>query len=368
MKGILKIIYIVVGVIATILVYVLGYNSNCVNHIVNLTNEAIAEKDYVQLAKIHGGCFDVNNLAVENDDKFDLVIFPGTTLSSYSYYKEEGKEDTIQANSYDKAYYIYVVNPTYNITPNELNGEYVNGTAIRFKSAEGSYDYLLEVTDTINSNNYSEKPYSVNDIILNGKRQSLTYNDNWGFINLTLSQTIVTNIQSSLKGDINAIELLDRDGQVVFSQNIALDFKTQKFFDDVNPLCVKYNEYIQTIDAAKDDATKKLAEENFQSFYKGTEDTKGFEETFLENTNYSFRLADSTLQPSSLIWSTIGIVVLFFIVLVLLYFLLFHFAFIKRLVSRENRNKAYRVNPGANRRTVIDAKVEDVKKEEPENK
>ena len=74
MKGILKIIYIVVGVIATILVYVLGYNSNCVNHIVNLTNEAIAEKDYVQLAKIHGGCFDVNNLAVENDDLLTLII------------------------------------------------------------------------------------------------------------------------------------------------------------------------------------------------------------------------------------------------------------------------------------------------------
>ena len=39
MKVILKVVYIVFAVIAAVIVYFLGYNSNSVNHIVNLTNK-----------------------------------------------------------------------------------------------------------------------------------------------------------------------------------------------------------------------------------------------------------------------------------------------------------------------------------------
>lgn len=363
MKSVLRIVYILIALIAVVLVYIMGYNSNSINHIINMTNEALESKDYVQLAKIHGGCLDVNNISKENSDDLDLAIFPATTLSSYSYYKDDKNKETVQTNSYDKAYYIYIAYPKFTLTSNELNGEYVNDAAIKFVSNEGSYTYKFEITETVNSKLYNKTPYSVNDIILKGQRQSLTYYENWGFINVTLSESVVNAISSDLKGDINKIEILDRDGKSVYSESINLDFK-QDFFKDVQPLCDNYNTYINEVNS-DDKAVKEAAEEKFNKFYEGTESSKGFEETFLENTNYTFRLADSKLQPGSLVWQTIGIEVLFVIVLVLLYFLLFHFQLIKRLISRENKGKGYRVNPTANKRTVIDAKAKPVKEEKP---
>ena len=118
---------------------------------------------------------------------------------------------------------------------------------------------------------------------------SLTYYENWGFINVTLSESVVNAIYSDLKGDINKIEILDRDGKSVYSESINLDFK-QDFFKDVQPLCDNYNTYINEVNS-DDKAVKEAAEEKFNKFYEGTESSKGFEETFLENTNYTFRLA-----------------------------------------------------------------------------
>lgn len=362
MKSVLKIVYILIALIATVLVYIMGYNSNSINHIVNMTNDAIAAKDYVQLAKIHGGCLDVNNISKENEDNLDLAIFPATTLSSYSYYKDSENTETIQTNSYDKAYYIYIAYPTFELNSNELDGKYVNDAAIKFKSDNGSYTYKFEITENVNSELFNKTPYSVNDVILKGQRQALTYYENWGFINVTLSESVIDAISSDLNGSINAIEILDRDGTSVYSESINLDF-SQKFFTDVEPLCTNYNNYIAEINS-DDEEVKKGAEDKFNKFYEGTDSQKGFEETFLENSDYTFRLEDSVLQPGKLVWQTIGIVALFVIVIVLLYFLLFHFHFIKRLISRENKGKGYRVNPGANRRNVIDAKAKTVNQEE----
>lgn len=363
MKGILKVVYIVFAVIAAVIVYFLGYNSNSVNHIVNLTNKAIESQNYVEVAKIHGGCFDINNLATEDSDDFDIAIFPATTLIQYSYYETEESETPVTKAKYDQAYYIYVFNPKFSLTPNEVDGLYLNDAGIKFKSASGSYNYKFQITETINKDDYNEKPLTFEDALLNGKRESVTYYENWNFINVTLTRSLINTVASQLKGDINSIDILDKDGEAIYTIDVKLDF-SQEFFADVNDLCVEYNKFVDVINS-KDatDEEKESADKAFETFYVGTEDTPGFEEEFLKNENYSFRYADGYLQPGSLVWQTIGLIALFIAAAALLYFLLFHFAFIKEFIARQGRgNGKYRVNPGANRRTnSINAKVNEVK-------
>lgn len=346
-KNILKVLYIAFGLIMAFLIYLIGYRSNIYNHIQDLTATAIAEKNYVDVGMIHGGCFEKNNLVVEDSDQLDLVIFPSTTLVSLSYYTDE--KNTTVVNSYDKSYYVYIFYPTFETMDIKTN-KLVNSAGIRFKSINGSYDYVFKISDTVNEDRYIAKPTSAKEVLLNSERNVYS----WEFYNITLTESLIEAMSDSLKGDIVSLSVLDSSGAEVYSVDVALDF-SQTFFTDVQPLVDHYNTYLEEYNS-DDKAIRENAVSKFDEFYLGTEDTEGFEKTFQANENYTFRYPDSYLQPSKLIWQTVGILALFVICMLLFYVLLFHFAFIKRLVSREGRQN-YRRNPGASRRNVIEAKV-----------
>ncbi len=353
-KKILKIGYIALGLVIAVLVYLIGYNSNGFNHISKLTNKAIENKDYVELAKIHGGCFDTFNLVEENDEILDMAIFPSTTLGSVTYYDEEDKTKTV--SRYDASYYIYIMNPKFDTDTKEVNGKPFNDTALRFISANGTYDYKFQIDKNINSSLYLEKPKSEAEALLNSSRDIFSTYTNWNFFNISLTRSLVNAM--GLEDGIHSIEVLDRDGVVKFSYDVHLDF-TQTFFTDVEPLITHYNTYIEEYNS-DDKEVKNNASKKFDEFYLGED---GFEAKFKKNENYSFRHENKYLQPSSLIWQTIGILVLYLICISLFYFLLFHFSFLKGLISRRTDGK-YSVNPGAKRKDTINAKTKDIQVEE----
>lgn len=366
-KTVLKVVYVAFGVIIAFLVYMIGFNSNGFNHIQRITNEAIEAKDYAEVGMIHGGCLDKRNIVEENSDAFDMAIFPSTVLSTVSYYANVEEKTTTSENSYDNSYYIYVFNPTYSTKNVTTNGVVTNKTGLRFKSEAGSYDYLFSISSTINSDSYIEYPASKNEALLSATRDIESGHTNWGFYNVTLTDTMVTAAQSQLNGAIKSVAVLDSLGEEVASVEANLDF-SQAFFTDVKPLVEHYNSFIAEYNAATDDAGRSAAETKFNEFYLSNTEkgVVGFEDSF-PNEYYTFRHPDSYLRPTSLTWQTIGMLVVYLVCVALLYVLLFHFAFLKGLISR---NGHYRRNPGAKAKpaanantsnsTIIDAEAKEV--------
>lgn len=366
MKSLFKILYVGLAFIMAIFIYMLGYNSNGYAYIQTLTGNAIKEANYSEVAKIHGGCFYSESIVTDESDKFDLAIFPSATLSTYTYYSSSDLDAEATTDYlYENSYYIYVFKPTYEYD-NLSVGDTFNNTAIRFNSANGSYNYLLNVTDAINTDHLSTQPLSLNDSALKASRNAISSYSSWEFFNITLTATMIEAMQSELKGAITSVTLVDSEGKDVDTVAVELNFDHQ-FFTDVEPLAVKYNEYIKEFNAAdqaKDKDGVKAAEEKFNAFYEGDGSTKGFKDKFFEiNSKNSFRHDDDYLRPGKLVWQSIGMIVLFVVCAALLYVLLFHFNFIKSIVFKD-RSGNYRKAPGAysKKANSINAKVEPVNK------
>lgn len=364
-KKILKIVYLAFALIMAFLVYIIGYNSNGYSHIQKLTADALNDKNYVDIAKIFGGCFDTRNLVTSQNDVCEVAIFPSTTLSQISYYKDSESSDIEISNTYNNSYYIYIFNPSTSLQTVDYKnskGELMNDFGIRFQTASGDYyDYKFKISSTVNSYMINDKPLSVKDVILNGERDLFTSYTNWGFYSLTLTSPLIDAMD--LDGNITSISILDscsnNSEHVKCNIDVNLDF-SQEFFDDVKDLVKNYNQYIE--DSNSEDSTiKDNAANKFNEFYDGNENTLGFEEKFLSNPNYSFRYEDKYLQPTKLIFQTLGILVLYLVCVALIYVLLFHFARIRDLVTRnrgttKNYGSRKTVEKKLNNKNVIDTK------------
>ena len=109
LKNVLKVLYIGVVVILALFVYIMGYNTNTADHIKKITNEAIQERDYTEVARIHGGCFDEVNIVEAqpsiNTNNYELAVFKSASLFTTSYLNNE--EQMLEYNVFDYSYYIY---------------------------------------------------------------------------------------------------------------------------------------------------------------------------------------------------------------------------------------------------------------------
>lgn len=364
MKNVLRVLYIGFAFIVAIFVYIIGYDSNTYSYIQNLTSNAISEKDYVDVAKIHGGCFYAESIITDESDKYDIAIFPSANLSTYNYFTSEEIDATECSDYiYENSYYIYVFSPQYE-NENLVTDKVFNKTGLRFNSNSSSYDYYFTVSATLNNDQYKATPLSRNEAALNVERTGDSYFSNWGFYNVILTETQINAM--GLDGNISSIDIIDSYGEVVDTLSVSLDF-SHKFFDYISPLSVEYNkfinEYNEAITAKNNDLADEI-EDNFNLFYDGDEENNqaGFKDTFFEvDEKNSFRHDDKYLRPVKLVWSTIGMICLYLICAALLYALLFHFNTIKALVFRDKSN-TYRKGYGAyNKANTIDAKVSDVK-------
>ena len=419
MRTILKVLYVAFGIVIAFVVAIASYNVNAYDHIVELTNEGIKSKEYYKVAMVHGGVLDKDNLITEQNSKLDMAIYPSFTLSSYSYTEDD---ETIEYENYDKSYYIYLFDLKFDTGLSDVE---INRSALRFETSNGYYfDYLFVVNSDTNSSQYVKSPTSLKEAVVNSERDAFERYDAWGFIGITLTETIYNAIAEELNNDpISKISVIGNDGEnnVVASYDVDLSFENQELYDRASPLLNIYNAIFASTGAEKtklektlevyydgfevsltnendiltgeysfsyvaDNATQteiydtyEIDMSNDEVKINGTYAEKisetdnsakylcnnivyeiindngyklrvaGFEESFLfgsDETNFTFRYSDDKLQPSSLIWDAAGIVALFVVAAALVYFLIFHFKFIKRLVLREGKkgNNKYTVN------------------------
>ncbi len=324
-----KVLYIGVSVIIAIVVYMVGYQSNQNNHIYDLVSKNVSSGEYANVGRTLGGCFDTNSIISENEEKLDLVIYPATTLTSSYQYGDQ------KYQHFEAAYYIYLFKPQFSLW-NAEDVKVPNKAGIRFTSSDGSsYDYYYLVNENVNSNCYVKDPNTLEEALLKNGRQHIIYQKQQGllFSVSTFTKKQLELIQNRLNGKaIDTISILDIRGEAVYTTNVKLDF-TQDFFIDIEPFSTRFDEYVQAVNATSDSKEQKQLEEDFNAFSKDWQ-----ENTFapwVDEKGYTMRYDNSVLSPGSLIWQTIGMVALFAVVVVILYLLLFHFAAIKRIFSRE---------------------------------
>ena len=334
-KSIFKVLYIGFAVILAILVYIAGYNTNAYNYINKITTNAINNKDYVELAKIHGGCFEavdlVTNEPTLNKNGYELAIFKSGTLVTEEFYVSDETKTT--ENEYVYSYYVYLFGLTDTLDASTDGTTVTNKTSFNFVGTEGEYEYFFKVSNYYNTAIYNDKPKTFTEAILGDERNLFANQENWGFVNLTLTESL---FEAMNIGTIKEIQLTDANGQVVFTQNIELDFNDQSgFFSEIKPLVVNYNEYIDKVTGEATNEQISKAEATFNEFYAK------FEEEFVKNPTNTFRHEDKYLQPSNLVWKTAGLVAAYIASAMILYILLFNFALIKRIFNRNSYSKDY---------------------------
>ena len=206
LKNVLKVLYIGVVVILALFVYIMGYNTNTADHIKKITNEAIQERDYTEVARIHGGCFDEVNIVEAqpsiNTNNYELAVFKSASLFTTSYLNDE--EQMLEYNVFDYSYYIYFFgfNDTMDASTDGTN--FINKSAIKFVGDNGEYTYYLKVSNVYNNSDYNKKPTNINEAVLGQERDLLT--NNWGFINITFTETL---FEAMNIGNIKEIEFMN---------------------------------------------------------------------------------------------------------------------------------------------------------------
>ena len=327
-----KVLYFGVAIIFGILIYIIGYSSNQMNHLEGIVNRAIEKEEFYKVPMVWDGCFDTKSIIENNGEKLDIVMYPATSQTDVSFGEEENKSRFL---NYERSYYLYVFNTKFSISTINAGSTSYNKTSISFSNENGSYEYYFIVNDSMNSQSYVENPMTKEQVLLNTSRDVTNTNSTWNFMRITFTETMLEQIKKEIGGDITKLELKDADGNVQYSSEVKLDF-SQSFFTDVKDLFDNYNVYLNSyMDAnqGKDKDKVKEAENKFQEFYKPW--YENFENT-KEQTGYTFRYDDSYLSPGKLVWQTVGMLALYALVVALFYILLFHFSAVKRIFSREN--------------------------------
>lgn len=321
-----KVLYIGLALVIGIMIGVVGYSSNQFNHIYDLAKNAIEEKNYAEVPKIFGGCFDTHSIVEDQSDQLDIVVYPATSMTDLTYGEEEQRY-----LKYEEAYYIYLFEPKFtyiNVSTSDSTTE--NKTAFVFSSANGSsVTYPFVANDSINDTYYVEKPTTVTEAVLNQERDLTSTQSNWGFMFFTVTKTMLDEFQSQTREDITSLQILNNEGNPIFTADIPLNF-SQPFFKDVEPLIINYNDYLDVYVTGEN---VDEAEQEFSDFYN-----LWLQEEFnekKEEKGYTFRYEDKVLSPGSLIWKTFGMLVLYIVAIALFYILIFHFNWIRKIFSRD---------------------------------
>ncbi|MDE7213878.1 MAG: hypothetical protein K2N42_04805 [Anaeroplasmataceae bacterium] len=330
-----KILYFGIAIVIGILVYIIGYSSNQMNHLEGIVKNAIASEEYYKVPMVWGGCFDSKSIADNNSDKLDLMIYPATSQTEVTYGDEENSSRFLE---FERAYYVYIFNAKFSVDTATDGTSSFNKTAIEFASNDAgssSYDYYFIVNETVNSSQYIKEPTSAEEALLNNEREVSNTNSTWNFMRITFTETMLKQISKEINGGIHKLSVKDCDGSVVYSIDINLDF-SQDFFKAtmIDEVITKYNKYLDDYMAAEGDSSK-LKEIN-STWGKEFEDWKA---EFKENsptTGYVIGYERDVVTPSKLVWQTVGMMALYVLVIALFYILLFHFGAVKRIFSREN--------------------------------
>ena len=349
-KTILKVVYVTIAAVLCFILYLGFYNTFRSDYVVELTSSAVKEKNYEKIAKVFNVTFDLNSiLSTQPTDKAHLEVLPSISrVDAITYKKNEENDSKYTATTnylFEYNYSFYLYEPTFITADSSDNGSLTNSTAIRFYTADESksYDYLLKVTSTVNKDKYNAYPENISDALLKSGRDQLQVLNLINVTYATINESVIKYIESDYLNNekISKYTIVDGTGTEVFTpQEIKLDF-SQQFFNvqEIIDFKSKYNEVIEAQKESTDAANAKYSE--FEKWYYG-ENKDGMFYTFYEteaHPTYMHQLDEAELRPTSIIWKTIGIIALFLLAVAILYVLLFHFKWIKRIVTRNGKNE-----------------------------
>ena len=184
-----KIIYLVIIFLLGIFVTYISYNSNKYQNIYDMVETSINEEKYEEVAKTFGGCCDTNAIAKVKNDKVDVVVFNGTSISDLTYGDE-------RSYSYEPTYYIYLFNVNYGY--GILDGT-KNDASIVFKGENGqTYKYPFTLNSYVNTELIEKENFTKETALFNSTRDVTANMETWNFMFVNVTKPMAEYISGYL--------------------------------------------------------------------------------------------------------------------------------------------------------------------------
>lgn len=340
-----KVIYFSIAVILGMVFYVMIYGANMSDYKLTMVNVAISNEDYHIIPQIFLEVpFDTKSIITENDEDAEVKVYPAAGMVRYDLVDGEEAKTHMR---YEDAYLIFIFKANFPMAGFVDSGNNnVNQTAIQFVGEKGVYDYYFVQNETYNAGSFISNPKTEAESSLNAARELNTIYRDWSFIPISLSKTSIEAIESKT-GKITSFKLFDANGEEKMEENINFSF-TEGFFS---------HKYILENKNKINDALERYYNETDSDIQKEIADEangyiEDFRTNFVDNTKdtgYAITLPESVLTPNSVYWKSIAYLGLYAVLVIMFYFLLFHFRqisdFIKGILGRNNKNvKNYKGN------------------------
>lgn len=316
--------FIVVGFFALAIGY-LQYNTYQVEYVNDLCKEHIKNNEFEEVAKMFIDCFDTKSIINDSTDEADIKIYPGM-MSVNAYYTENHNAKAYVM--YEPIYHMFIFNSKFEFNNLTLDdGKYQNKSSIRFNGDTKSYDYFLQVNSSYNEQCYVEEAKSLSDAVLNNGRTYVNSLDSLGFLTIDFSKTMLDLINKELGSNINSVSIISNEGTELYRMELTFNYDEQ-FFKDSDDLIKFQNDCLDKYEVATSDEERKnivkSAQDELSSWISSN---TGDDSTYFVRT-------ESYSTPSSVIWKTVGSLVIFSIIVALIFILLFKRKLIKKLVFK----------------------------------
>ena len=405
---IIKVIYISFALIIVFFSSIVLFNTAKGDHIINVTNKALQEKDYNEILSLFCGIYYEDSSVTGKKGDTDIIVNPSYVEKSFYYAKDvDGKTETHFYHKFLKSYSFFIFNSDFTTTTRKVKGENINEAGIKFilnKDGETvEYNYPFVISSTVNTTKTFDAATSVYDYELNYKRDIITDSQKYGFYNFTINENTIEAIENSIGGEITGFNVVDSSNKNVFESDFTFTFEFAEPFymteyngsKEAGVIENIYNTYIPYYDSYKINSKKYIAdnyvaEYNSKSVYE--EKNKQFDESV---TNFIDKVKNSSEYDSKIkvskteseiitnsviakaVWRTIGIEALVLLVIAVIYILLFHFQQLRDFIFRNDRRTPIRAkvqnkepeqqkakfNYNQSGNQVIDVKPEEVKEE-----
>ncbi len=411
---IIKVIYLAFALIIMFFSSIVLFNTAKGDHIINLTNTALKEKNYNEILSMYAGIYCEKPVVVDNDDEIDLIVNPSYVEKTVTYEVEnDGKVQTHYYHKFLKSYSFFIFNSNFTTTTRNVKGQYINDTGIKFITDklddEGkniTYKYYFTISATVNTTKTYEVSQSVYDYELNRKRDFVSDQTKYGFYNFTINSNTIEAVENETGGNVIGFNITDSSNKDVFSSDFDFGFDFEESFFKLENDGSKeagvvekiYNDYIPYYDSYKIN-NKKYVIDNYVAEYnskavfaekneKFNNDVLKFIDDVKANNGYDSNIKISKSESDIItntviakaVWRTIGIEALVLLVIAVIYILLFHFQQLRNFIFRNDRRtpirpKVQNVEPNEQQKakfnynqsgTVINAKPTEVKEEKTE--
>lgn len=380
-KLIIKVIYISFAVIIMFFSAIVLFNTAKGDHILNITNKALNEKNYDKILELFGGIYWNEPVKKETKGDTDLLVVPSYTESTILYYPADDSI-THMHHVFDRTYNFYIFNSGFKVLDRSIKGEKINESGVKFitdklddQNNNVTYTYYFRVSATVNFNDSYEKALSVSDYNLNHQRDIISDQSKYSFYNFTISKELIDAIEEKTEGQITSFNITDNEGNDVFDSNINFGFEFNEEFyneDQGGVIEAAYTRYIPYYDSIKINQKRYKTDHYDSSITKEVynNETKVFNDTVSKfrsdvkdgntyNSNLKISLGEKEIMTNSVIaqavWRTIGIEALVLLVVAVIYILLFHFQQLRDFIFRNEK------------RTPIRAKVVNKEPEQKQN-